>query len=809
MTVRTTFYEFIIRSEKNFPPNNRGTGRLMPCLCPPFLHEPGIFPHSELFLLTRYKFRQIIKMLFLKLCAGNAGLPCRETLNISDACFRNILLCKAGKVAMRIQWKVLILLLCISIIPMFIMRWNGHHIIRELGDDLAVRTRNALIHQATVALKRLVEDHARVLKREGDLVVMALQVQAAEIERRLNNPVTNDIGPAFQRPAQSPETRPFASAYCRAKGRGRCKPMRVSHSDQTFGIPSDMDSEEAAQIKERLASMKAVYRALKQWPQALFLWQITALENGVQTIYPAVNRKTGFYDARRTEWYRLTKIKEEVVWGMPGPDPLTGITAFPASFPVYGPDGRFAGATAIMVPVHVVLHENEHIRMLSDRVTSLIVRPEKGSEPGRTIRIIADEDPEEDHGHGWRFISKPRWLKSEDCDRLGQMASDLAALRAGIREIAYGGEESLMAYGPFSSNGTSLLLIVPKKDLILEATARERYVQERFREEIRITSLIFSGVVLGVILLSLLLSRYVTRNIQKLADASERLAAGDFSARADIRTRDELGTFGQQFNRMVPALEERLRMKQGLDFAHHVQQSLLPRRAPEMAGLDIAATSTYCDETGGDFYDFIRLHRRGTESLGIAVGDVSGHGISAALLMATARAFLRGRVGQPGDFSEMITEVNRLLCQDTEATGQFMTLFYVEVMPEARQLRWIRAGHDPAFLYDPDADSFRELVGKGMALGVDSDFLYPENSLTQLAPGQILVIGTDGIWETRNPAGEMFGKDRLKALIRQCAQSPAQEMVTAITRSVRKFQETGSQEDDITLVVVRIGPERS
>lgn len=706
---------------------------------------------------------------------------------------------------MRIRGKMLTLLLSISIIPMLLLRWNGHRIILDLGDELAMGARKTQIHHVTGALQRLVEGHAGKLKCEGDLVIMALRVQAAEIERRLNSPGTDALGFVFERVMEIPEDSMPSPVYCRREERGRCKPIQVSHDRQTFCLPPAMDREEAGRIKERLSSMTGVYRGLKQQSRGVFLWQGIALENGVQTVYPSVNEATP-YDARQTEWYRLAKTGREAVWGDPGPDPLTGSMAFPVCFPVHGPDGRFTGVTAIMVPMNVVLHENEQIRMLSNRVASFIIRPEKrsglGSDPGPGIRIIADEGYQGDHLYGWNFIPGPRWLAAKEPGRLEQLGEDLTAGRSGVREIFYDGEESLMAYCPISSNGTALLLVVPRADLILEATGKEKYVQERFRDEIKMTTFVFSGVIVGMIVLATLLSRYVTRNIKQLADASELLTAGDFSARVDIRTRDELGIFGQRFNRMVPALEESLRMKQGLDVARNVQQSLFPRTPPEIEGLDVAATSIYCDETGGDFYDFIRLHRHGTESLGIAVGDVSGHGVSAALLMATARAFLRCRVGQPGNLSEMMTEVNRLLCQDTEVTCQFMTLFYVEIIPAANQLRWIRAGHDPAFLYDPAVDSFMELMGKGIPFGVDSDFLYRENSLTQLGLGQIIVIGTDGIWEARNPDGEMFGKARLKELIRRYAGSSAEEMVAAITLSVRQFQNTVAQEDDITLVVV-------
>jgi sigma-B regulation protein RsbU (phosphoserine phosphatase) len=109
-----------------------------------------------------------------------------------------------------------------------------------------------------------------------------------------------------------------------------------------------------------------------------------------------------------------------------------------------------------------------------------------------------------------------------------------------------------------------------------------------------------------------------------------------------------------------------------------VQQSLLPARTPDIDGLDIAATSIYCDETGGDFYDFPTVSRNDRHRLGIAVGDVAGHGVSAASLMASARAFLRSRISLSGQKFETIGDVNALLTSDTEGTGQFMTLFLFE-----------------------------------------------------------------------------------------------------------------------------------
>ena len=139
---------------------------------------------------------------------------------------------------------------------------------------------------------------------------------------------------------------------------------------------------------------------------------------------------------------------------------------------------------------------------------------------------------------------------------------------------------------------------------------------------------------------------------------------------------------------------------------------------------DIFDRRIYCDETGGDLYHFLAPDRRNSGRIGIVVGDVSGHGISSALLMASVRAFLRSRIAQAGSIGEIISDVNRLLAHDTRETCQFMTLFYAEIDAGAKHIHWIRAGHDPAMLYDPDSDGFAELKGSGMALGIDARYDY-------------------------------------------------------------------------------------
>jgi sigma-B regulation protein RsbU (phosphoserine phosphatase) len=240
-----------------------------------------------------------------------------------------------------------------------------------------------------------------------------------------------------------------------------------------------------------------------------------------------------------------------------------------------------------------------------------------------------------------------------------------------------------------------------------------------------------------------------------------------------------------------------------MTLAMEVQQALLPQKPPLVEGMDVAGTSIYCDETGGDYYDYLQFTELGPDSLAVAVGDVTGHGISAALLMTTARALLRSRAIHPGDLWQMVTEVNRLLAVDTSQAGNFMTLFFMLVDGVREEIRWVRAGHEPAILYDPATDSFNELMGGGIALGVDETWTFEEQRRDGWRPGQVILIGTDGIWESENPQGEMFGKERFREIVRRIHSRTAQELVEAITDAVDGFRQDEPRQDDITLVVIK------
>lgn len=246
--------------------------------------------------------------------------------------------------------------------------------------------------------------------------------------------------------------------------------------------------------------------------------------------------------------------------------------------------------------------------------------------------------------------------------------------------------------------------------------------------------------------------------------------------------------------------------KRSLALAAEVQKSLLPQGPPAIEGLDIAGRTLSCEAIGGDYFDYLWDRSCPGDHLSVAVGDVAGHGIDAALLMTTARAFLRMRASQCGGIAPIVTEMNRHLARDLSDSGRFMTLACLRLDVKNRTLHWVRAGHPPVLVYDPQSDRFRELRGEGLPLGVDPEYQFNENTDAPLTPGQIILIGTDGIWESEDRSGSRYGHERFRKVVRRNAPETAQSILDSVYADIKAFTAGALPHDDITLVVAKICP---
>ena len=311
----------------------------------------------------------------------------------------------------------------------------------------------------------------------------------------------------------------------------------------------------------------------------------------------------------------------------------------------------------------------------------------------------------------------------------------------------------------------------------------------------------------GTLLIGLVAGRIVTARLPALVKGLQRVGAGDLTAPLDETGDDELSDIARAANQALNQLRERKDLRRSLSIARDVQRALLPDCPPKVAGLDIAAFCVYCEQTGGDYYDYLPLgpvEQPGRDGWAMVVGDVTGHGVPAALLMATARAILRANALTHESMQEFVGVVNRELCVQGQ-TGRFMTMFLLAVEPDMKGLRWVSAGHDAALIFDPLEQKFSELEGLDLPLGVDPDTRFTTCRRDgPLGRGQIVLIGTDGIWELRNAADKFFGKENLKRIIRKHANESADDIGKALLAALDSHRGDLPPQDDITFILLKV-----
>ena len=313
--------------------------------------------------------------------------------------------------------------------------------------------------------------------------------------------------------------------------------------------------------------------------------------------------------------------------------------------------------------------------------------------------------------------------------------------------------------------------------------------------------LVFTALIL--IVMRIAMDR-LTAGIKQVSRASNDLASGIFGPPLEVTTRDEIGELTENFNQMAQQLKHRLELKENIDLAREVQQSLLPKKGLKVDGLDISGATMYCDETGGDYFDILESVEN-KDKIGVVVGDVVGHGVSAALLMTTVRALVRSGFQQSGPLAERMNKVNRLLFQDTAASSNFVTLFYLELEQAAKSLHWVRAGHEPAFMINCRTREITEMMGEGVALGVDPDWKFSCTELPLSEEPQVILICSDGVFEATNEFGESFGRQRIYQLLESITELESEKAVNRIIGEIQSFVKATSLADDITVVVLRSG----
>jgi phosphoserine phosphatase RsbU/P len=323
-----------------------------------------------------------------------------------------------------------------------------------------------------------------------------------------------------------------------------------------------------------------------------------------------------------------------------------------------------------------------------------------------------------------------------------------------------------------------------------------------------IVGVVFLLIELAALITGISMTRTITTAIADLYRATQYVQSGDLTHRVRLDRRDQLGVLGESFNLMTGSIsglieeqKQRQRLENEISIAREVQNQLFPKRLPSVPGVEVEAICKAARSVSGDYYDFIQLT---PTHIAVAIADISGKGISAALLMASLQAALRSQLLMGGSehlgTDELVSRLNKHLVRNT-ADDRFATFFICVYDSETRTLRYTNAGHLPSFLLSQS--NVVRLDKGGMVLGVYEDCTYEENSL--MVPRDAVLVGySDGLVEPENVYGEEFGIRRLQeAAMRVQASSPKSVALSLMT-AAEEWAGSAEQADDMTVIVARM-----
>jgi sigma-B regulation protein RsbU (phosphoserine phosphatase) len=325
---------------------------------------------------------------------------------------------------------------------------------------------------------------------------------------------------------------------------------------------------------------------------------------------------------------------------------------------------------------------------------------------------------------------------------------------------------------------------------------------------IQILALVFLVIELAALIIGIVLAKAITGTIAELYRATQFVREGNFSHRVAVERKDQLGVLGESFNMMTSSISRLIdeqkqlqRLENEISIAREVQDQLFPRGLPKVEGLEIEAICKAARSVSGDYYDFIQLD---PTHVAIALGDISGKGISAALLMASLQAALRSQLLTPGSeqmsTAELVGRLNKHLVRNT-GEDRFATFLVAVYDMESRKLRYTNAGHLPGFCLS-DSKSMHLDVG-GMVLGIVEDYPYLEG-VVDVPRDAVFIAYSDGLVEPENAYGEEFGVSRLEAAAQRVRQADPKRIATALMTAAEEWSGSPEQADDMTVIVAKL-----
>jgi len=706
-----------------------------------------------------------------------------------------------NRIKISVSQKILLLFLTIAIITIGFSFIIGSPLIEETGKKAAARS--------TGLGEKAVQDSSAALEKSAERELLSLAQDKAEITTQYFARAEGDL--RFL--ADATETVLSDDITDTGQGYGKnqtpADPVKAALIHASPNATAEITGDEAGYLS-RMDHICIPLLSTNPDLDSIFI----GTDTGLIRVYPWTGTLPDTYDPRLRPWYILASEKGNLTWTNPYVDSSSNELMMTAAIPVSSREKNLNWVIGIDVEVQSINHlitstdsGGEGYAFIIDKTGQVIVRPGLTAEDVRWDESYSSEN-----------------LLDSDNEELSSLAREMIAGNFGVSQVTFSEGEKIVAYAPIPSTGWSIGIVRPLSSILAPVSQTEQLIRtetNRATEDINkekqsLLNLYILGslvILVIVVILAVVFARYITRPIGVLMDATHVIGSGDLSGRVQLHTGDEFEELGDLFNRMsgnlvqvMSTLErttaEKERYATELDIAKEIQQSFLPQTIPVTTGLDMAARSLMAREVGGDFFDIfpfevIRIH---SSRLILMIADVSGKGVPAALFMALARIVIRVNASWYDAPAEVVNAANTIISRESPS-GMFVTTFYADYEEKIRRLRYVNAGHNPPILLRNG--EFSVLGCTGLAIGIMPDFEF-DSGHVDLEQGDLLAFYTDGVTEAVNNNLELFGEERLHEILKNHAHRSAQEILEEIFTAVETFAEGRAQEDDITLIIMKV-----
>lgn len=686
--------------------------------------------------------------------------------------------------------KVFILFLVLSIIAMGLIAGVALYTIGTVGE-------NAENSSATLGA-RAVEDSKTALEQSAEIHLLRLATDQADISNTM-----------FEKVAAETSVIGGYASWLRNNGNHSEFDSYKGTSVSSYALAPNVSGDTVSEELSALENMDVIFQQIASSDPHITYTYI-GTDSGITRVYP-VSTLPPSYDPRTRSWFVSAKTTGKATWSEPYIDAGGGGLMVTYSVPVKSNTSGWGWVVGTDVTIETI---NQKIinTQIGDRSYAFLLN-DKGD-------VIARPGLRANDSRWDDSFSSENFLTSENKE-LRSVAADMVAGKTGVSTVTIGDEEKYVAYAPIRSTGWSVGIVVPLSSITAPArttgakiAAVSSETEAQIRDSIAMMKIAFIaifGILIGIVTLcSVWLARYITGPVRALKEGSAAIGKGNLDVEVKVDSGDEFEDLANSFNTMASDLKDHIeelrrttaekeRMTRELELAKGIQQSFLPSSIPHIEGADLAAINLPALEVGGDFYDFIPITK---DNWGLAIADVSGKGVPAALFMALSRTLLRASATRNPTPIDAIMRANHLIAEDARS-GMFVTLFYAILEARNRRLVYVNAGHNPPLLFPKDGGAVNLLKAEGIPLGVQEDMNLEEQHVT-LEIGDVVVLYTDGVTEAMNENEDFFGEERLAAVVRDNAGKSAQQILDAIRDAILEFAGNRPQYDDITLMVLKL-----